>query len=151
MSLYGDKPFAVLLCKFADQPQEPQSAKWFEGFITGPSGLASYWSWVSNGQFPTKGTQILGWTKLTTKLADFQQHIFYRTTDNQIWHVFYDANKGLLSEQWATSGSAVGDLATLAANSQQDVFYVSDVSPLGQADNFGALMRVFWDPNDGVR
>jgi hypothetical protein len=66
----GSQPFAVLLCKPADQPNEPQPASWFQGFLAGPTGLAGYWrDQGSPGGFSLAGTQVFGWRSLPINLA----------------------------------------------------------------------------------
>jgi hypothetical protein len=61
-----------------------------------------------------------------------QQHIFYRA-GGDIWHVFWDSDSGLHTQQWTGPGSmtpaqtgtqtAVGDPATLLGSNQQHIFY----------------------------
>jgi hypothetical protein len=73
MSLLGANPFAVILCKPSDQPQQPQPASWFQGFLAGSNGLAGYWSSVANGQFSIQGTQVFNWRFITQNLAALQK------------------------------------------------------------------------------
>jgi len=66
-------PWAVLKCKFSDQPQEPA---FDSALITGPNGMAGYWLAVSYGQISLNGTTILpangGWYTLPFTLAQAQ-------------------------------------------------------------------------------
>src|SRR5579859_2668376 len=50
----GSTPWAIVLCKFADQTSEPQSRAWLNAFFTqsgaGTGGIYDYWSQASGGQ-----------------------------------------------------------------------------------------------------
>src|SRR5437016_197175 len=62
-------PWAVIKCKFSDQPQEP----FFDpSFMTGVNGMAGYWSDVSYGNISLSGTTIYGWYTLPFTLAQAQ-------------------------------------------------------------------------------
>lgn len=62
----GTTPWAVIKCKFSDQPQEPA----FDPlFITGAYGMAAYWSGVSYGHISLSGTTVYGWYTLPYTLA----------------------------------------------------------------------------------
>ena len=63
-------PWAVIKCKFSDQPQEPS----FDPlFITGPYGMAGYWLEVSYGKIRLDGSTVYpangGWYTLPFTLA----------------------------------------------------------------------------------
>src|SRR5262245_10801271 len=45
-------PWAVIKCKFSDQPQDPN---FDPAFIAGPNGLAAYWRDVSYGHITWDG------------------------------------------------------------------------------------------------
>jgi hypothetical protein len=77
-----------------------------------------------------------------------QQHIFYRDSSHNIWHVFWDSSSGMHLEQWASGAggsstmgpAAYGDPAAVFANNQQHIFY---------RDLYGSIFHVFWDPSSG--
>src|SRR6266853_6627039 len=54
-------PWAIIKCKFADQPQEPT---FDPSFITGANGMAGYWQAVSYGQISLDGSAVYGWYTL---------------------------------------------------------------------------------------
>jgi len=63
----GKTAWAVIKCKFSDQPQEPA----FDPlFLTAPDGLAGYWSDVSYGQITLDGSAVYGWFTLPFTLAE---------------------------------------------------------------------------------
>lgn len=53
--ILGATPWAVIKCKFSDQPQEPY---FNPAFITNSNGMAGYWSDLSYGQISLAGTTI---------------------------------------------------------------------------------------------
>jgi hypothetical protein len=56
--------------------------------------------------------------------ANSQQHVFYRTVDNALQHVFYDeTSHDMTSEAWTVPGAILGDPCTMATSNQQHVFY----------------------------
>lgn len=57
----GATPWAVIKCKFSDQPQEPA---FDPSFVTGTNGMAGYWQDVSYGQINLNGTTVYGWYTL---------------------------------------------------------------------------------------
>lgn len=69
----GAQPWAVIKCKFSDQPNEP----FFDpAFITSAAGMAGYWQAVSYGQAPIDGSAVFpangGWFTLPITLAQGQ-------------------------------------------------------------------------------
>jgi hypothetical protein len=62
----GATPWAVIKCKFSDQPQEPI---FDPTFITGENGMAGYWGEMSYGQVSLDGTAIFGWYTMSHSLA----------------------------------------------------------------------------------
>lgn len=72
-TMAGPTPWAVIKCKFSDQPQEPD---FNPAFITGTDGMAGYWSEVSYGQISLNGSAIYptngGWYTLPFTLAQGQ-------------------------------------------------------------------------------
>ena len=65
----GNTPWAVIKCKFSDQPQEPT---FDPAFITGANGMAGYWQAVSYGQVSLNGSAVYGWYTLPITLAQAQ-------------------------------------------------------------------------------
>ncbi|WP_161493782.1 hypothetical protein [Nitrosospira lacus] len=69
-----------------------------------------------------------------------QQHIFYRGTDADIHHIFWDeATNRLYQDSWTErtgAPAAAGDPATMVTPNQQHVFY---------RDNNGAVHHIFYD------
>jgi hypothetical protein len=66
---HGATAWAVIKCKFSDQPQEP----FFDpDFITSNDGMAGYWSDVSYGNISLTGTTVTGWYTLSVTLAEAQ-------------------------------------------------------------------------------
>src|SRR5437899_1142231 len=66
----GATPWAVIKCKFSDQPQEPA---FDPAFITANDGMAGYWQAVSYGRVSLDGSAIYGWYILPFTLAEGQQ------------------------------------------------------------------------------
>lgn len=66
--------WAVLLCKFADQPQEPQPPSFFDRFFvqTGTGGMNDYWRTVSYGAIDLAGSVVKGWYREPYTLAQEQ-------------------------------------------------------------------------------
>ncbi len=80
-----------------------------------------------------------------------QQHIYYRSADNQIIHIYRDSQTGVRgSEILAGDGSklnvpaAAGDPAVMlpgGTNNQQHIFF---------RDQAGEIVHVFWDASSGL-
>jgi len=61
----GSKPFAVLLCRFKDQPHEPKDRSFFESWIArGNQGVNDYFHDVSYGKCNLDGSRVFGWFEL---------------------------------------------------------------------------------------
>jgi hypothetical protein len=66
-SLPNKTPWAIILCKFPDESDEPHKndAAWFDEAFTdvgkGKGGLFDYWDDVSYGQHPLAGSKVFGW------------------------------------------------------------------------------------------
>jgi hypothetical protein len=65
--LIGATPWAVIKCKFSDQPQEPA---FDAGLFTGNNGMLGYWRDVSYGIISLNGTTVHGWYTLPYTLAE---------------------------------------------------------------------------------
>src|SRR6185369_17170356 len=68
----GSKPWAVVLCKFKDQPEEPHAPLFFEKWITrGNGGVNDFFNDVSYGKCNLDGSRVFGWYTLPyTKAED---------------------------------------------------------------------------------
>ena len=63
--LSGPQPFITILCKFADNDDEPKPPAFFEGlFGAAHPGLDDYWREVSYGQISLAGSRVVGWYTL---------------------------------------------------------------------------------------
>jgi len=66
--LTGNKPWAVVLCKFPDKLDEPHSVQWYQDFVTHSApkrdGLWDFWHDVSHGKMDLSGSQVFGWNTL---------------------------------------------------------------------------------------
>jgi hypothetical protein len=58
--------WAILLCKFSGQPQEPHPPQFFTNLMTGnlQESLADYWRTMSYGNFDTSNAEVYGWFDL---------------------------------------------------------------------------------------
>ncbi len=70
-----------------------------------------------------------------------QQHVFYRSTDGSLKHLFWDSAKNqVFADNWTAKAGVgadvAGDPVTLVGNNQQHVFYRS---------TDGSLKHLFWD------
>ncbi len=63
--LHGPQPFATILCKFADVPDEPDPVAYFERLLGNAyPGLDHYWREVSYGAISLAGSRVTGWHAL---------------------------------------------------------------------------------------
>jgi hypothetical protein len=64
------KPFAVILCKFSDQPEEPRPPSFYQNCFTetgaGTGGSFDYWRDVSYGNLDLTGSKVFGWFTMNT-------------------------------------------------------------------------------------
>jgi hypothetical protein len=69
----GNTGWSVLLCKFSDQPAEPQNAQFFRTFLTesgrGLGGVADYFADQSGGRITLNGSVVQGWYTMPHTLA----------------------------------------------------------------------------------
>ncbi|MEU5691804.1 glucosaminidase domain-containing protein [Actinosynnema sp. NPDC020468] len=70
-----------------------------------------------------------------TFLFNGQQHLFYRSTDGSLKHVFYIEGRGKLADTWAGAGSITGDPAAMVIGDTQHVW---------ATDANGKLQHWFW-------
>ncbi|MGH7712086.1 MAG: hypothetical protein ACREOG_12420, partial [Gemmatimonadaceae bacterium] len=70
------RPYAIVLCKFSDVPDEPLSSADFEAMYgTGFGGADDYYREVSDGRINLTGTRVYGWYTLP------QPRAFYVVND----------------------------------------------------------------------
>jgi len=61
----GSRPWATLLCRFADVPAEPNPPSYFETLMSDAQGrLDHYWQTVSYGKVDIAGSAVYGWFTL---------------------------------------------------------------------------------------
>ena len=69
----GSKPWALILCKFSNHPEEPQSVQFFRDFVTrGNHGINDYFNDVSYGNINLDGSDVFGWFSLPYTLETDQ-------------------------------------------------------------------------------
>ena len=76
MALTGRFVWSILLCKFSDHPEEPESPEFFEDFLFARSqgSIADYWSAMSYGALDMGNAQLWGWLDLGMAAdADFMK------------------------------------------------------------------------------
>jgi hypothetical protein len=62
------RPYAVVLCKYADHPETPAGPSFSQMFTAagrGQGGLYDYWHDVSYGHISLDGSQVFGWFTMT--------------------------------------------------------------------------------------
>ena len=141
MSIVGRQPFAVILCKPSDQPQEPQSPAFFRGFLTGedPRSWAQPF-WIVD---PKVKTAPPGAGMAVVARRPDHLDVFWAADDGAIWSTWWNArlNGGrwnapfpITAPNVAPPGSAVAAVARQPDH--LDVFW---------ADNAGAVGTNWWD------
>ena len=64
----SSKPFAIILCKFSDQPQESRPPSFYQNCFTeagaGSGGAFDYWRDVSFGKLDLTGSKVFGWYQM---------------------------------------------------------------------------------------
>jgi hypothetical protein len=72
--LRGPTPWAILLCKFSDQPVAPKPIHFFRELFTedgaGARNIFDYWKEVSYGQIDLTGSKVFGWFTIDYTLAE---------------------------------------------------------------------------------
>ena len=67
--------FAVLLCKFTDDQNEPRERKFYEMLFThagaGTSNLPLYFNDISHNHLDTNGSEVFGWFTMNKKVSDY--------------------------------------------------------------------------------
>ena len=68
-------PWLILLCKFSNHPEEPQTPGFFENFFTKPGtgGLFDYWSETTFGFVNLNQSVVKGWFTLPYTLEEDQK------------------------------------------------------------------------------
>ena len=69
-------PWAILLCKFKDQPVEPHSVQHFQQYFTqagaGMSNMTDFYAEASHGALDQSGNRVIGWYQLDKNLSDYK-------------------------------------------------------------------------------
>jgi hypothetical protein len=109
-------------------------------FWHAPTDTLHFDQWQPNSQVPNAPPAA---GDPVTMVWPNQQHVFYRSQDGAINHLFWDASTNRLRfDQWQPSSQvpnappAAGDPATMVTARQQHVFYRSQD---------GAINHLFWD------
>jgi len=80
----GHTPWAILLCKFSDQPQEPHPVKFFRDMFTeegaGTNNVFDYWKDISYGNITTAGSRVFGWFTMVHTLEEAKKLDRHRVT-----------------------------------------------------------------------
>jgi hypothetical protein len=67
-------PWLILLCKFSDHPEEPESPDYFRRWMSesgaGAGGMFDYWRDQSYGAADLTGTTVVGWLTMSHTLAE---------------------------------------------------------------------------------
>jgi hypothetical protein len=65
-------PWAILLCRFADRPQETRPREFYEDLYTrnGTGGVCDYWRTVSCGTLDHSGSRVFGWFRMPRTTAE---------------------------------------------------------------------------------
>jgi M6 family metalloprotease-like protein len=69
----GSRPYATILCRFADSVTVPHPAEWYRELLTGTAanGLDHYWREVSDGRINLDGGVVVGWVDLPRTRAGY--------------------------------------------------------------------------------
>jgi hypothetical protein len=71
--VHGSTPWAILLCKFSDQPQALKPMYFFQELFTsdgaGSRNVFDYWKDVSYGRIDLTGSKVFGWFRMDHTLA----------------------------------------------------------------------------------
>ena len=69
-------PWAILLCKWNDMPDEPKPVAFFEKLFTatgrGTNNMVDFFDDVSHGNIDIGGSQVFGWITLNQNRSDYQ-------------------------------------------------------------------------------
>src|ERR1700730_104178 len=65
-------PWAIMLCRFADKPAEPQQPQYYVDLYTqnGTGGIADYWRAVSSNAVDLTGSSVFGWLTMNHPSTD---------------------------------------------------------------------------------
>ena len=81
----------------------------------------------------------------TDNNPNYQQHVFFRSADGHVQHVFWDQlAQNVQSDVWTRRTGAplaVGEIASLVSDCRQQVFY---------RDAYGRINYIFWDVPSGT-
>src|SRR5262245_29410871 len=74
-SAVSNKPLVVILCKFTDQTNEPQTVQYYQDMFSetgaGKRGVFDFWRDVSYGNLDLTGTIVKGWYTAQKKVAEW--------------------------------------------------------------------------------
>jgi M6 family metalloprotease-like protein len=66
------RPYAIVLCKFADIDSEPRTiAQYRDAYSAQPGGTAAFYTEVSTGRLSITGTTVFGWYRLPKARAEY--------------------------------------------------------------------------------
>jgi len=131
MSVLGPTPFAVILCKCSDQPQEPQSPGFFQAFFTETQWAGAFR--ISDPNMAPPGAPVA----VVARKADHLD-VFWAGNDGAIWTNWWDANanNGLWNTAFRISDPNVvppgAGVAAVARHAEHlDVFWADDFRQIG--------------------
>ncbi|RIK34678.1 MAG: hypothetical protein DCC55_32695 [Chloroflexi bacterium] len=149
----GNKPFAVLLCRFSDSTAAPQEAAFYQtAFDNTYPHIGHYWRDVSGAQLNIDGTQVYGWYTLPNRASDyFDTSTTYPTPAerSKLWDdctsladpaVDYTAYYGviLVFQDWPESKGRFGDWRQYTLDGQTRIWGITFVS----ATDFGTSLAL---------
>jgi hypothetical protein len=75
------KPFAIILCRFSDQPQEPRPVQFYRDYFTEsgasqPESAFSYWRDVTYGTVDLTGSEVFGWFGMSHSSSEIAGLVF---------------------------------------------------------------------------
>jgi M6 family metalloprotease-like protein len=72
LAYVGNHPYALLLCRFSDQPTEPRPPEFFESLLGDDyPNMGHYFREVSAGRMDLSGSRVFGWFTLPHPRADY--------------------------------------------------------------------------------
>ncbi|KAA0776194.1 hypothetical protein DT250_04260 [Bacillus sp. AR2-1] len=170
-NITGPTPWAIILCKFSDQNQEPQNPQFFQDLFVNPStgGMFDYWHDISYGAIDLTYSKVFGWLQLPYTLAtDKQRTRMQRITSaidavkNQVdFSPFYgiivilnaQVDSGSVGIQQLTFGSTIKNygLLVLDPGAWNNTFAAHEMGHGYGLDHSFDTNPVSYDPNDDSR
>jgi hypothetical protein len=135
--------WAVVLCKFSDQPQEPQTVRYFEDLFTtaGENGLADYFRDMSYGKVTLAGSVVKGWytIPLDYATAGMQKRpgiaLAAQAAQNDIHFPDFIGIMAVMNAHVDSGNAGSGPLPVTGGN---QVFALTNTSPGGYGMTFNA-------------